>query len=66
MLDKKIRIASDHFNECKDDYGFFGEEAIPVDINGRRVWSDKKDSNREEAAEDIQEYYGLTGKKGFS
>ena len=66
MSDKKVRISSDCFNEYKDHYGFFGGEVIPVDMYGKRVWAEKKDSNLKEAATDIQEYYGLTGKKGFS
>lgn len=66
MSDRKIRIVSDRYNEFKDQYGMFGSEAIPVDLYGKRVWPEKKDSNLKEAGEDIQEYYGLTGKKGFS
>lgn len=66
MSDRKIRIASDCYNEYKDNYGFFGGEVIPVDLNGKRVWPTKSDSNLKEAAEDIKEFYGLTGKKGFS
>lgn len=66
MSDRKVRIVSDRFNECKDEYGFFGGEAIPVDMYGKRVWAEKKASNLQEAAEDIKEFYGLTGKKGFS
>ncbi len=66
MSDRKIRIVSDCFNEYQDSYGGFGGEAIPVDLYGKRVWPTKADSNRQEAAEDIQEYYGLTGKKGLS
>ena len=66
MSDRKIRITSDCYNEYKDNYGMFGAEAIPVDLYGKRVWPSKSDSNAKEAAEDIQEYYGLTGKKGLS
>lgn len=66
MSDRKIRIVSDRYNEFKDQYGMFGEEVISVDMNGRRVWPSKEAGNSKEAAEDIKEYYGLTGKKGFS
>lgn len=66
MSDRKVRIVSDLYNECKDDYGFFGGEVIPVDLYGKRVWAEKSDANRKQAAEDIQDYYGLTGKKGLS
>ena len=66
MHGNKVRIVSDLYNEHKEHYGMFGEEAIPVDLYGKRVFSEKKDSNRKEAADDIQEFYGLTGKKGFS
>lgn len=66
MSDRKMRITSDCYNEYKDMYSMFGEEAIPVDMNGKRVWPNKADSNLKEAAEDIQEYYGLTGEKGLS
>ena len=62
MYDKKIRIAADCFNE----YDAWGGDAIPVDLYGKRVWPTKSDANRQEAAEDIKEYYGLTGKKGLS
>ena len=66
MSDRKVRITSDLFNEHKDNYEFFGGEAIPVDLYGKRVWPTKSASNNQEAAKDIQEFYGLTGKKGFS
>ena len=45
MLDKKIRIASDCYNEYKEGYGMFGGEVIPVDMYGKRVWPEKKASN---------------------
>ena len=64
--DKKVRIASDYFNEFTGGLGYFGEEAIPVDMNGHRVWATKKDSNQKEAAEDIKDLYGLQGNRGFS
>ena len=68
MSDRKIRVVSDCYNEYKDGYGMysFGGDVIPVDMNGRRVWPSKEKSNLQEASQDIQEYYGLTGKKGFS
>lgn len=66
MSDNKIRVKADCYNEYKGQYGeFMGEDIIPVDLYGKRVWSEKRDSNFQEAGEDIQEFYGLTGKKGL-
>ena len=62
MLGKKTRIVSDCFNE----YSEYMPDAVPVDLYGKRVWKTKGEASVESAGEDIREFYGLTGKKGFS
>ena len=63
-----MRIKSDKFDEYKEEmseYGM-GEDCVPVDLYGKRVFKSKADSNLKEAAEDIKEFYGLNtqGLKG--
>ena len=66
MSGKKIRVVSDRYDKFSANTFFGGGDVIPVDMNGRRVWSSKKDSNFKEAGEDIKDYYGLEGDKGLS
>lgn len=54
-----VRIKSDRIGEFEN---YFGEEAIPVDMYGRRVFNTKDAENTEKAAQDIKDYYGLNTK----
>lgn len=60
--DRKIRISSDLIGTHGENMGFFGEEVIPVDMYGRRVFTSKDEGNQEKAAQDILDYYGLNTK----
>jgi hypothetical protein len=60
----KLRIVSDKFNQRTEIMNNFSFEEIPIDLYGKRVFPTGKD-NIQKAAEDIREYYGLTGKDGL-
>ena len=68
MRDSKLRISSDRYNQFKEGMGGFGgENVIPVDLYGKRVFPNKNDpANLTNAARDIQEYYDLTGEAGLT
>lgn len=64
-----MRIKSDRYDEHMEsmkEYGMEDMDAIPVDLYGKRVWKSKADSNLQEAAEDIKEFYDLEGDTGLS
>mgnify|MGYP001613582783 CR=1 FL=1 len=67
MRDSKLRISSDRYNQFTEGMGgFSGDNVIPVDLYGKRVYPNKNDSaNLVNAAKDIQEYYDLTGTAGL-
>lgn len=66
----KVRIAADKFNHHKDMMNMMDNmeyREIPVDLYGKMVFPNKDNpQNLEDAARDIREYYGLTGKDGLS
>lgn len=65
--DPKMRVASDKYYEFTERYGgMTGDNVIPVDMYGHRVWPTKDVANQQQAADDIKEYYGLKGDCGFS
>ena len=66
----KTRVKSDRYDEhmeSKREYGMgeMMEDTIPVDLYGKRVFKSKADSNLQEAAEDIKEFYDLGGNLGL-
>lgn len=65
MATHSVRIASDKFDKrMGSNYTEYKE--IPVDLYGKMVFPNKDNpSNLEDAAQDIREYYGLTGEDGL-
>ena len=66
MYDNKIRVTSDRYDQKIEEMGEMGGRIIPVDLYGKRVTKTKTDPNNlSNIAEDIKEYYDLTGEAGM-
>lgn len=62
MHTHKVRIKSDRYDEHMESMKEYGieEDAIPVDLYGKRVFKNKNDANNlENANEDIKDFYDL-------
>ncbi len=61
----KMRVKSDRYDEYVKENAWAGDQCIPVDLYGKRVFPNKSANNLEAAGEDIKEFYDLEGDYGL-